>query len=836
MKQNKLIAVVIAAFMLMSVCMPTFVAASTNKDRESCKIPSVLDEYAGAFVQDEDLENALSMLTDVAAYIAQSYEKAYEYAYDYAHKNAFIADAESEIDEATAVLYALLADFSAEKYALAGEAVFEVIAVLEQIKTALSAVDTMIFAAEMVASDLADALAGLYEAFEPELIAAETLVLAQIDSAVAFIENEVAVAVENAINCVMQQACEYFAYQMSLAYGSVFEINATIEETIKEVQMHALAKMAEIYGIVLDVNATVEEAISTISNHIAKITAGDYIASDDSFYVAIDGAGYAALLADALGLSDDQFVNMGWNALDFEKLADADLITVNYNASTVASFAANQLYAYVKAYLDDFARADASAYFNEAFASILNAETLSAIDMLLNGALDSILASEIFAGKEIATLDWAGLVGEENLVYVEQARTAIIYALAEADVPEIVSIPVDVVAAWAETGMLPFEAAWLYEQLGENAIYTMELPAIDFALAIAESVLYEKIRYNENYTQTLLTINKINPDATVVLLGGYEMYHLDIEAIVLELMMPLNGIFQPDEISAIVEAVTAAYNVFKTHQFALPVVYATLFENFFFVDVFDVTTNFEDIVAAYLANGEVEALLYALLFSDDITAPNAESCVYIVEQILKSLRVTCIHVYDDACTDVDCHRCGAIRVVGHTYTNNYVYNNDATHLADGTKTITCDVCGEKGNETITKPGTKLVDDHTFADTWLSDENNHWKACECGEKKDVAAHVDADDNGICDVCGYEPIEKEPVDPPVVTPPAGGGNEGGNEGGSGADTGKDDDKGMSTGGKVAVIVSSSVVGLVGAFSLGWFGFAKKSWTDLLRLFRK
>ena len=42
--------------------------------------------------------------------------------------------------------------------------------------------------------------------------------------------------------------------------------------------------------------------------------------------------------------------------------------------------------------------------------------------------------------------------------------------------------------------------------------------------------------------------------------------------------------------------------------------------------------------------------------------------------------------------------------------------------------------------------------HTYSTTWSTDETNHWHECTCGDKKDVAAHVDANKDHNCDVCG------------------------------------------------------------------------------------
>ena len=42
--------------------------------------------------------------------------------------------------------------------------------------------------------------------------------------------------------------------------------------------------------------------------------------------------------------------------------------------------------------------------------------------------------------------------------------------------------------------------------------------------------------------------------------------------------------------------------------------------------------------------------------------------------------------------------------------------------------------------------------HTYNTEWSTDEANHWHECTCGDKKDVAAHVDANNDHNCDVCG------------------------------------------------------------------------------------
>ncbi len=74
--------------------------------------------------------------------------------------------------------------------------------------------------------------------------------------------------------------------------------------------------------------------------------------------------------------------------------------------------------------------------------------------------------------------------------------------------------------------------------------------------------------------------------------------------------------------------------------------------------------------------------------------------------------------------------------------------SEATHV-DINKDSICDVCAYDYNHT-----------HEFADEYSSDENSHWyeATCECSiPNKDEALHVDADNDGTCDVCEYSSCE-------------------------------------------------------------------------------
>ena len=102
------------------------------------------------------------------------------------------------------------------------------------------------------------------------------------------------------------------------------------------------------------------------------------------------------------------------------------------------------------------------------------------------------------------------------------------------------------------------------------------------------------------------------------------------------------------------------------------------------------------------------------------------------------------HVYDNAC-DVDCNECGDVReVADHVYDNvcdvdcNECGEVDNTrgHVYDNACDVDCNECGD----------IREVGDHKY-------ENACDEYCdECGMPREIE-HVDADFDGLCDVCGF-----------------------------------------------------------------------------------
>ncbi|MBO5045861.1 MAG: hypothetical protein J6C93_03220 [Clostridia bacterium] len=100
--------------------------------------------------------------------------------------------------------------------------------------------------------------------------------------------------------------------------------------------------------------------------------------------------------------------------------------------------------------------------------------------------------------------------------------------------------------------------------------------------------------------------------------------------------------------------------------------------------------------------------------------------------------------------------------------------------------------------------------HNHGTAWESDANEHWNECECGDKANKAAHNDGNADGKCDVCDYQMTN-----------------------GGGASEPKD---GLSAGAIVGIAVGSVAVVGVGGFALVWFVVKKKTWADLVAIFKK
>ena len=118
--------------------------------------------------------------------------------------------------------------------------------------------------------------------------------------------------------------------------------------------------------------------------------------------------------------------------------------------------------------------------------------------------------------------------------------------------------------------------------------------------------------------------------------------------------------------------------------------------------------------------------------------------------------------------------------------------------------------------------------HSHGSEWKTDANEHWNECACGDKANKAAHTDSNNDGKCDTCEYQ-MSTTPNTPdnPNNTP---------DNPNNTPDDPSDDKDGLGAGAIVGIVIGSVAVAGVGGFALFWFVIKKKSFADLIAVFKK
>ena len=536
--------------------------------------------------------------------------------------------------------------------------------------------------------------------------------------------------------------------------AEIAKINAMVEAIKTGIENSILETEAMINAILAEANESIKQFIletyNALNVAIADALTGEYVVSEDSYYVAIGGdTAYADILASYIGIdSEESVVTNTWDDISLIDLLKADLITIGYTENDVNAFAKKQILGFVADYLNFDLKPSVNAYVEKAFTEFFaqckpapSTETINefmtSLNVMLNGAIESF-SYEYLGGATKAEMDWAELVGEENLAYVEAIRAKMKEEIVKAGVPEVITYEVPVLDLFfANMDMFGemseylsgFDAEEIRAMFGENATYTIEIPAADALVFVAESYLYGNTEFFKNYTELMDVIQTLNPDATVVLLSSYSAYE--------DFVFAWESY---DEDNNLVSSVTLdfadLYNKLNIASDAQLFGCALVNDNVTYVDISDAET----VLTAYMAVAPVSAAELAMLLFREASVTNlsANGHMYVCDQILNAITVTCSHVWSEATceTPKTCELCGEM-------TDEYAEHTWAD--ATCTEPKTCEVCGETDGDEL---------GHDWTDATCTDA----KTCEvCGETEGEAlghdwADATCTDPKTCNTCG------------------------------------------------------------------------------------
>ena len=260
--------------------------------------------------------------------------------------------------------------------------------------------------------------------------------------------------------------------------SDVKEIGGLSEELAEEVTdvAETIVKEAEELGKVIadEVIKAVEALKAAVEEAYANATSGEYVFTKDSYYVSIgDGittAGkkadnYGKLLADEIGYdSYGKLENAGLRAEDVRYILDETYVPDAYGKENVKNV--EELRAL---YTSEIEKADL-------------------ITVGVGNVTPFVFAQiqRVVTGKAPYEMDWAKLVGEDHVQYIEMALNEVDKYLAGAELGKVMSIDLTEVMSVA-----------------------------------AESYAYAYAGFALNYAEMLNDIHEINPEAEVIVVGSY---------------------------------------------------------------------------------------------------------------------------------------------------------------------------------------------------------------------------------------------------------------------------------------------------------------------------
>ena len=325
-----------------------------------------------------------------------------------------------------------------------------------------------------------------------------------------------------------------------------------------------------------------------------------------------------------------------------------------------------------------------------------------------------------------------------------------------------------------------------------------KVDAFDLVSYAGECCLYAVINYMYGYSRAIDAIHSINEDAEVMILSSLNALDglmfsiagndIDLGVIADALVLAMDAC-----------AISYAYNTPNTYY-----VYVGEAET---ISTIDGIVNIFDFINV---EGIEEGTLVS--FTDISFGATAFGHEYIAEQILKAINseIPCHHFYD-GCEDADCNECGFVREAGkHDFSNctdktcsNCSYVREAgAHVYDGCFDAECNLChaeripGHTYSEVCSEEceicGFVRTSEHSFGE-WITTKEATRK--ESGEKERTCSVCGKTETAIIDAIG----------------------------------------GLSAGAVVGIAGGAVVTAGCGTFSIVWFVIKKKTFADLVGVFK-
>ena len=431
-------------------------------------------------------------------------------------------------------------------------------------------------------------------------------------------------------------------------FDNLYKVYVEIYNLIVEVygETGDVCQTAEaIYRYLVGVLVAIKEDIADL---IYDASNGNYVITENSFYLALGNAPYASELAEMLFLAG-KYAQLGLADDYLEALEKADLVTVKFNNGEVLAFAYTQVMGTLAGIIKE----------HESLKSIY--ETLESFGLLEQ--VEETLGFTLDA--EAVELNWSKYVDAETEQIIKNTLARIKRDLIAGGTPEYVDIA-------------PMLNGVIKQFLPVNLTDEVNIEVAELVVFAIESALYAYVEAANRVLTTIEVIKEVAPNATVVITGLNNP---------LLALVPMLGAYV--DLTEYVGYVDVAVDAFNAQLYAV----ALTNENVIFVE----TENAEDIYEALHARcahayDDCEDAVCNICGETRVAPGHKyDDCEDTTCNVCGATRVAPGHKYD-GCEDTTCNVCGATRVApGHKY--------------DDCADTTCNVCGA----TRVAPGHKYDD-------------------------------------------------------------------------------------------------------------------------------